>query len=180
MIEQMRQTAFRTSSFVVDHMLGRLAKWLRSLGYDACYQQRYGFNELQTMLQDGRHLLTRSQRRKKEFPLAIYLKSDRVGEQLLQLQEQGLFWPPAIPFSRCIRCNCALVKSDPFQVIGLIPEYVAQTNPFTIKHCPSCGRHYWPGTHRLNMERQLKTWGIKYLPTLKESAAPATDVSLTE
>ena len=158
----MRQRAVQPPRFVVDHMLGRLAKWLRLLGYDACYQQHYDSGELKRMIEAGRRLITRSQRRKKEFSNAIYLNSERVKEQLKQLQQEGLLYPPGSPFSRCIRCNSLLIESEPSQVIGQIPEYVAHTNPCSIKQCPSCGRHYWPGTHRSNMERQLKAWGITY------------------
>jgi uncharacterized protein with PIN domain len=29
-----------------------------------------------------------------------------------------------------------------------------------IRFCPSCGRYFWPGSHRIRMEKQLNGWGF--------------------
>ncbi len=150
--------------FVVDTMLGRLAKWLRLLGFDTLYQQHYAATTLHSFIYDGRCLVTRSRKRLEEFSEAVCLNSESVGHQLGELQDKGLFSPPPEPFSRCIRCNMVLVETDPLAAKGEVPDYVIHTTATKMKQCPSCNRYYWPGTHRARMEAQLHHWGIKFTP----------------
>jgi uncharacterized protein with PIN domain len=41
-----------------------------------------------------------------------------------------------------------------------IPEYVYYQGLTKIRTCPSCGRYFWPGSHRERMIEQLTTWGF--------------------
>ena len=51
--------------FIADAMLGRLARWLRTLGYDTAYDDRIADADLvRRSLTEGRHLLTRDRDRK--------------------------------------------------------------------------------------------------------------------
>lgn len=147
-------------NFIADSMLGRLAKWLRALGFDTLYQSRYRSGEIQHHIAEGRIFLTRKAELANTYPSAIYIHSDHVGEQLAQLKAKGLLSPPASPFTRCLRCNALLAKADTNSARQKVPDYVLYESASAIKHCPFCGRYYWPGTHRQRMEKQLHLWGL--------------------
>ena len=147
--------------FVADIMLGRLAKWLRVLGFDAQYQSFDPIHHIGQMVRDGRIPLTRQ---RKLIPLlegAVFVRYNGVGEQLEQLKK-ALFLETchANWFSRCIRCNVPLMAAPEEVARDNIPEYVFYENMKSIRFCPSCGRYFWPGSHRLRMEKQLNRWGF--------------------
>ena len=146
--------------FIVDSMLGRLAKWLRIMGYDAHYQQRYTQDEIEARVGEGRVFVTRKRQWVELFPSAIVIYSDHVGEQLRELHDRGLLAYGLSPFTRCIRCNVPLLQADTATAAQCVPEYVFYEIGEKIKQCPSCKRCYWPGTHRDRMEKQLRLWGV--------------------
>jgi len=147
--------------FVADSMLGRLSTWLRVLGYDTHYQSSYGEGELVSLVQAGRRLVTRDRRRWQGSGRVVCLHSDQVGEQLQELFSRLELLPePSRWFTRCLRCNDELDEADEEEVLGKVPEYVFYQSRGHIKICRSCGRYFWPGSHRERMVRQLARWGF--------------------
>lgn len=147
--------------FLADAMLGRLAKWLRIMGYDTHYQSSYKPAHIQSRLNEGRLLLTRNSRRICRHEGAVLVRADHIREQLKQLQEEGLIPADrAMWFTRCLICNEPLIKAPSEAVRENVPEYVFLNNPSGIGFCPSCNRFFWPGSHRQNMTAQLKAWGF--------------------
>ncbi|MBI2887437.1 MAG: Mut7-C RNAse domain-containing protein [Chloroflexi bacterium] len=152
-----------TYRFIADASVGRLAKWLRILGYDTVFVPAITDPELlRRARQDDRVLLTRGRllagRREvhRGAVRAVLLRSDRWQEQVQQVaQELGLSLP-GDPFARCIRCNDETVTLQRSQVEGRVPPYVFATQ-LSFKACPRCGRIYWRGTHwdhaRAHLER---------------------------
>lgn len=146
--------------FVADAMLGKLAKWLRVLGCDTRYRSYY--KDLGPFVGEGRRLLTRDRKRAERFPDAVLIRSDRVGDQVVQLREElGLSPDRSQWFSRCLVCNAPLEPVQPERARENVPEYVFYRNMPEIRYCPACGRHYWPGSHRERMLRQLRLWGFE-------------------
>lgn len=147
--------------FVADAMLGRLAKWLRVLGYDTHYQSHYSEGQLGELVRKGRRLLTRDNRLCKRYREAVFLSGDHVDEQLSQLYASVDLHPdPSKWFSRCVRCNTLLQTASEPEVREMVPEYVFYENRGQIRICPSCKRCFWPGSHRMRMMNQLRTWGM--------------------
>jgi nucleoside-triphosphatase len=136
-------------SFIVDAMLGRLAKALRMLGYDAAYRADIDDPEVKMVaLREGRTVLTR------DHELAattigievLLVESDLVEEQLVQVVEAfGLLPSPGL-FSRCLVCNVPVDDVPRDDVRDRVPPYVYKTQERFVK-CPECGRVYWPATH---------------------------------
>ena len=147
--------------FVVDVMLGRLSKWLRVLGFDALYRSFDPVHAIGQMAKKGRTPLTRQ---RKLIPLlegAVFIRDNHVGEQLAQLKKGlPLEAHHAEWFSRCLLCNVPLMDAPEDVVRDNIPEYVFYKNINAIRFCPSCGRYFWPGSHRAGMEDQLNNWGF--------------------
>ena len=146
--------------FLLDSMLGRLAKWLRVMGYDTHYQKEYGLPELYELVKGERIFVTRDLKRFNKIG-GILLKGNRLEDQMKELRAKIDLSPdPKDWFSRCIICNTRLKKADMEYAKDSVPEYVFFQNKERIKFCPSCNRFYWPGSHKERMIMQLKKWGF--------------------
>ena len=149
--------------FLLDSMLGRLAKWLRVMGYDVHYQQEYRLTELYRFTKQNRVFISKDSKLISKIG-GILLKGNNITDQIKELKTKLDLNPdPNNWFSRCIICNAGLKKADPEYAKDFVPEYVFIQNKDKIKFCPSCNRFYWPGTHKKRMILQLKKWGFNYL-----------------
>ena len=144
--------------FVADRMLGKLAKWLRVLGYDVVYLRRASKEEIVDKLQEGRILLTRN-RRAESWQQAgeVFLVNDNDPKKQLRqvVKDLGLEKRGNDLFSRCLDCNCPLEVTRREEVRAEVPEYIYQTqNQF--HRCSDCGKVYWSGSHSRRMRQQLE------------------------
>jgi uncharacterized protein with PIN domain len=157
----MRPTQPLLLRFFADAMLGRLARWLRILGYDTAYENIIADDALiQRVLREKRWLLTRdtylAQRRILRGRHTL-IADDHVHDQLRQLhRELGLRLDPNGQAAyRCADCNAVLEPIAKEQAAPLVPPFVAAQYHDFIR-CPRCGRVYWPGTHWTNLCRELE------------------------
>ena len=98
--------------FVVDSMLGALAKYLRIMGYDTAYQPHYTDQGIRELVEEGRVLLTRSRERAIQHENTILVDRDLVRDQLEVVDRAvGLTRDCTGYFRRCIRCNSPLEKA---------------------------------------------------------------------
>jgi uncharacterized protein with PIN domain len=147
--------------FVADSMLGKLARYLRIMGYDTVYQKTYSDQKLVELVEEGRVLLTRSNARFSKYPDSIFIDHDLIRDQLRAVDRNiGLNRDQGKWFTRCSVCNGML--SDVNRELGRqhVPDFVLLSYPDKVRFCPSCGRFYWPGTHRERMLARLKNWGF--------------------
>ncbi len=144
--------------FLADAMLGRLATWLRILGYDTEYFRGEDDALLHQAWRDGRMLLTRDTRllRRGHLPPHLFIASDHVREQVRQVVETLGLDPGVPPARRCLRCNTVLEPSSKAAVEGLVPEFIWEHHD-AFWTCVRCGRIYWPGTHRLRMDEVIQS-----------------------
>jgi len=146
--------------FLADSMLGRLAKWLRIMGYDTHYQTFYKEDEIGQLAREGRMLLSRHRQRIDQCPHSTHIHSDHVKEQLHEMKNGKCLTPDRSKwFSRCLICNVPLKVAEAENARQNVPEYVFYQNIAGIRFCPSCGRYFWPGSHRQRMIKQLEEWG---------------------
>ena len=132
--------------FVVDAMLGKLAKWLRILGYDTLYFRDLEDEQLIGLAEaEGRVLLTGDGELGR---YGIFISSDDWREQLRELAGAVGLETAGI-FSRCIECNVPLERVGRAEVEGAVPSYALDTQE-EFGRCPECGRIYWKGTHFQN------------------------------
>jgi uncharacterized protein with PIN domain len=150
------------TKFVADSMLGRLAKWLRVLGYDTHYQTSYLPEVLNALVREGRLLLTRHRKQAdRSGGQAVFVHGNYVGVQLIGLAGELHLKPlPSAWFSRCLICNTLLRRARESEAREKVPEYVFHQNVNQIHFCPSCGKYFWPGSHRSRMTAQLREWGF--------------------
>jgi hypothetical protein len=141
--------------FLCDQNLGRLAKWLRILGFDTEYMRRDSDERMRRAMASGRIVLTRRSSTPRGTSVHIIVH-DRVADQLRQLGMIYDLSPGASAFSRCTRCNAPLEDASPEAVKGLVPDYVHATQA-SFARCPSCGRIYWRGTHTTRICDRVKS-----------------------
>ncbi len=147
--------------FFVDTMLGRLAKWLRIMGYDTLYQSYNKEGTLSRLNQEKERLfLSHNIRRVHQHPHALLIRSYHLNAQLQEIKNAG-YLPQnrSAWFSRCLICNLPLEAIATEDVGENVPEYVLYQDNAIIRFCPSCKRYFWKGTHRDRMMRQLEAWG---------------------
>ena len=131
--------------FLADCNVGRLARWLRALGYDASYHARIGDAELvREAAAESRVVLTRDRDLTKRRVIqsgvvrAILIRDDEVTMQLRQVfAELGLELKEAL--TRCIECNSELQPRVPSMVAERVPPYVRLTQSRS-SECPDCCR----------------------------------------
>jgi len=143
--------------FVVDGMLGSLARWLRILGYDTDYANQRDDRELVRIARaEGRVLLTRDRELAgRRGVYALLIESQSLDEQLAQVTS-AFPLPPGSHAARCPVCNAALVEATREEVADRAPAYVLQQHQRFLR-CPGCGRIYWRGSHWENMQARLES-----------------------
>jgi len=146
----------RPPHLLADCMLGRLAKWLRLLGYDTAYENDAADHELARRARaEGRVLLTRDQELSERRGLrTLLIQSQELEQQVREVRDA--LGPPADPsLSRCSLCNVALQDISREDAADRVPQHVLNTQT-EFRRCPQCGRVYWPGSHVETMEEQLE------------------------
>lgn len=144
--------------FFADVMLGRLARWLRILGYDVAYERgiedddllRRSEKENRTVLTRDTGLMERHTSTRIEF-----LESEKPREQLQFMHRKyGIVLDRGRLFTRCSWCNGPLQDIAKSEVEGLVPPYVYETEEH-FRRCPNCDKLYWRGTHGGRFIEQL-------------------------
>jgi uncharacterized protein with PIN domain len=148
--------------FIVEHNVGKLAKWLRMAGFVAILVTGNDDAAIVTSaLEEKRILLTRDRRIMKRRDIvtkripAILIESDHFTAQVrqvigvLKLDQSSLH-----PFTICLECNQPLEKRSKETVKDRVPPYVFLTKEH-FAECPACHRLFWQGSHWQSM-----SWGI--------------------
>lgn len=146
--------------FLADEMLGRLAKWMRILGYDTRYVSGIPDSDVVTQAEsEGRIILTRDTRLilRKPCKEHIFVRSDYWREQLKQVYIEASLDLEAV-LTLCSVCNISLEPVPKTSVENHVPVYVYNTEE-KFSECPSCGRIFWAATHVGEIMKELKTLG---------------------
>ena len=149
--------------FVCDDNLGRLARWLRTLGLDTVFDRAITDDQiLSAALADDRVIITRDHRLAEKILArrVILLFSTKPLAQLQDvLEKTGLRLEAERLFTICPQCNVTLEEIKKEDFAAQIPPYVYRTKErFT--RCRSCGRIFWRGTHVERMKQELAAAGI--------------------
>jgi len=165
-LARVRPEPLRHPRFVADVHLGRLAAYLRMLGFDTFYRNdapdedlaRVSTGQQRILLTRDRGLLKRS-----AVTRGYCLRQTLPREQLAEVLQRFELARLAAPFTRCLACNGSLERVEKKAVADRLPPGVL-TRYAEFLACPACGRVYWKGTHyqrmRLLVERLLSAYGL--------------------
>jgi uncharacterized protein with PIN domain len=145
--------------FVVDGHLGRLAAYLRALGYDTDYTNHRADDELaRSSSQEQRVLLTRDQGLLKRSVVehGYWVRSTDPEQQLFELHARFDLARQAAPFSRCVTCNGLLADVEKKHVLELIPPRTRERQEH-FRQCADCGQVFWRGSHYDRMSRLIES-----------------------
>lgn len=142
--------------FLLDVHLGKLARLLRLLGFDAVHHGDAGDADLaREAVSDGRILLSRDRGLLMRASLgrARWLRATDPEQQTIEVLDRFVLSGRAKPFSRCMACNTPLEAADPGEVD--VPSGV-RARHHVYRRCPGCGRVYWPGTHAERLQAAVE------------------------
>lgn len=137
--------------FFADDNLGRLAKWLRILGFDTYFYKKIpkdeilniSKNEDRIILSRDHNLINKAQ---KLFIKNLLIKSPNFDEQIRQIIERFKIKKAENLFTRCAICNNLLQELPKEKAFGLIPSMSYEWRDI-FYFCSGCGKIYWEGTH---------------------------------
>lgn len=144
--------------FLVTEECGRLARWVRLMGYDAAKMPATPSSALyRRAYNEGRVIVTRNRRVGSSGLVQVVQLADQgVDEQLRQvIRDAGLVVDPERMLTRCDQCNVEVEPIEKAQVNDRVPPYVFETQQ-RFRRCPSCQRIYWAGTHCARISEMLK------------------------
>ena len=155
----LRPEPLRRPRFVLDAHLGRLAVYLRMLGFDSLYRNDYEDGELALVSsQEIRILLTRDRGLLKRSLVSrgYYVREKEPRRQAVEVVQRFDLRSAFKPFTRCLRCNGLLEPAQEDTVAGqLLPGTQKHFHEFS--RCRSCGQVYWKGAHYQRMLKLIES-----------------------
>ena len=139
--------------FAVEKTLGKLAKWLRILGFDTIYD-----SNILDLIEGDRIVLTRTKHILNEHNTdkLLFIESDKAFKQIKEvIITLGIVEEDIRPFTRCIRCNTKIRLIAKDSIRSLVPDYVWE-NQNSFKTCIQCKRIYWQGSHTKRSIKMIK------------------------
>jgi uncharacterized protein with PIN domain len=154
---RLRPHPLRQPRFVLDVHLGRLAGYLRMMGFDALYRNSYTDRELAGLSgSEDRILLTRDVGLLKRTAVThgYFVRETSPRRQLREVLRRFDLTGLAAPFTRCIVCNGLLQPAEKETVKDALPPKILETQTGFLR-CESCGRVYWKGSHYDRMQKLI-------------------------
>ncbi|MBN1366947.1 MAG: Mut7-C RNAse domain-containing protein [Dehalococcoidales bacterium] len=149
--------------FIADNNVGKLAKWLRMVGFDTESFNGTDDGEMVAIaVAENRIILTRDTGVMARRLItsgqvrAILIESDRLVRQIRQVSEElHIDKSQYKPLTFCLECNRTLMPRTKSEVKNRVPSHVFETQEQFVE-CPSCNRIYWRGTHWQAMQRKIE------------------------
>jgi uncharacterized protein with PIN domain len=150
---RLRPHPLRRTRFVVDANLGRLARYLRLLGFDTLYRADNGAAEiLRVASSESRIVLTRDRRllMRGAITHGYFVRATEALGQVREIIQRLDLYRSVRPFRRCLRCNGSVRRADKTSVVTeLAPRTRLHYQRFW--RCCGCQRIYWEGSHYRRM-----------------------------
>ena len=153
-VTPLREKPLREIKFILDVHLGKLAKYLRMLGFDTMYQNDYDDKIIiRISIMEHRIILTRniSLLKVKSVTHGYFIRDQKSEGQLTGVLKHFDLYRDMDPFSRCIKCNGKLERIEK-------KEITRQLEPLTRQYfnkffrCTKCQAIYWEGSHYDHMK----------------------------
>ncbi len=129
------------------------------LGYDTKYYQGEDPHRLfHIAREEGRVILTRDSKLipKRPGDRIIRIIEDKPFLQVKELIKKGLITiDESKIFSRCLICNLLITEIPLEEAEGRVPDFIFYQKKDFYK-CPRCGRVYWHGSHKENMQKRIE------------------------
>jgi uncharacterized protein with PIN domain len=157
-IQRLRPRPLRVVRFVLDTHLGRLAAYLRLLGFDTLYRNDADDPELARISRDEqRVLLTRDRGLLKRSIVThgYYIRETDPQKQVVEVVLHFDLFRVIEPFRRCLRCNGVLEVVSKDVISSQLPPLASQSFD-EFRRCQGCGKVFWKGSHYERMAQLIE------------------------
>lgn len=147
----------RITRFILDAHLGKLAKYLRMLGFDTLFRNDFEDSEIiEISVNENRIILTRDKLllNSGRITHGYFVRATEKHEQLKEVVQKFDLYSQFKSFTRCMTCNSKLVPVKKEKITGKVPVEVMH-NFDEFFFCPSCRKVYWKGSHFKKMENLI-------------------------
>jgi hypothetical protein len=146
---RLRPQPLRESKFILDTHLGKLAIYLRVLGFDTLYFNDCADDELARLSADEHRILLTKDRgllKRRIVTHGYCVRSPKPREQVKEVLDRFDLYGSVAPFQRCLRCNGSL---EPVEKESIVDRLLPDTRQYydEFYRCTACGRLFWPGSH---------------------------------
>ena len=143
--------------FILDVHLGRLAAYLRMLGFNSLYRNDYDDPELANISADEHRILLTCDRKllmRKQVSYGYFVRARLPKQQILEILTRFDLYDKQKPFTRCMFCNG---KTRAVNKQEIESRLLTKTKKYFDKfyQCESCGKIYWQGSHYLKMQEMI-------------------------
>jgi uncharacterized protein with PIN domain len=155
---RVRRKPLRDLRFVLDAHLGRLALYLRLLGFDAIFNNDSSDGELVTIsLEENRILLARDQSliERGQVTHGYWVRNSRPREQAAEVVRRFDLQGQIAPFRRCARCNTLLETAGRKTGAPRLSDRTRERRD-SPKRCPRCARSYRRGAHSERIRKLVR------------------------
>jgi len=162
-IQHLRAKPLRNPKFIADVHMGKLARYLRMLGFDVLYENDYEDDEIvKISLKEKRAILTKDRGilKRNDVTHGYWVRSSKVKEQVDEIISRFDLKKLIGEFTRCTECNSILKSIPKSEIINELPLKVSESQK-SFSECPSCKKLYWEGTHHQRM--------LSYINTIKNA-----------
>jgi uncharacterized protein with PIN domain/sulfur carrier protein ThiS len=156
-LSRVRPSPLRTTAFVLDVHLGKLAAMLRMVGLDSAYRNDASDQDIvEISLREKRIILSRDREllKRKAVSHGYYVKSKEPVQQFQEILHRFQLEKLLEPFSRCLQCNTLLEKAAQAQIEKAAPASVRRRYE-EFKYCRTCGKIFWRGSHWRSMVNRI-------------------------
>jgi uncharacterized protein with PIN domain len=156
-INVIRLKPLREPKFILDVHLGKLARYMRMLGFDSVYDNSFTDAELiRVSVQENRTLLTRNRKllMKKEIERGYWIRNEQIFDQVYELFQRFDLKNSIKWFSLCTICNGNLHIVEEELVRKQFPEFKFYQDT-SFYQCDQCNHIYWNGSHSARFKNSV-------------------------
>lgn len=156
-VTRLSKRPLRVVKFVLDVHLGKLARYLRLLGFDTLYENNYDDAQIVDIAQRTRRvILTRDigLLKNKRVARGYWLRATQPKKQIKEILNRFDLDKKTKPFSRCLECNGKILRVSKEQIVKALP---VKTNQYYTKfsRCKNCKKIYWEGSHYQKLRKLI-------------------------
>ena len=156
-LSKVRPPELEHYAFVLDVHLGKLARYLRFLGFDTLYRNDYDDAELAQISHEQQRVLLTQDLGLLKRSLVVYgyrVRSPHPRAQIKEILDRFNLYSAIVPFSRCSRCNGQILPVEKVAILPLLPHFTA-LHYDEFFQCQRCQQAYWKGAHYQKMQHLI-------------------------
>ncbi|NUS38697.1 MAG: Mut7-C ubiquitin/RNAse domain-containing protein [Lysobacter sp.] len=160
-VGRLRPRPLREPRFVLDVHLGRLANYLRLLGFDCLYRNDFSDADVIRIARDEHRIVLSRDiglLKRAELTHGAFVHATDPRRQLREVIDRFQLESRIAPFTRCARCNAEVERIPAGEAVEA-PPAVAR-NQVDFSRCTGCRRLYWRGSHPSRLQERLAEVGI--------------------